>query len=61
MLGLSGNLMGSLMRAATSIRPDKEAKDKEKNKPGYTKKATIDIGGLQLAETEANKKLAAKM
>ena len=28
MLGLSGNLMGSLTRAATSIRPDKEAKDK---------------------------------
>ena len=53
--------MGQLARAATSIKPDKDAKEKEKNKPGYTKVATIDVGGVKLPETEANKKIAAKM
>ena len=54
--------MGALAKTANSFRVDKEALEREKNKPGYTKPgSTVEFGGMKLPDNEQNKKIIAAL
>ena len=57
---IGGSMMGALAKTASSFKPDKEALEREKNKPGYTKpSSTVEFGGVKLPDNEQNKKIIA--
>ena len=61
---MGNQLLGQLAKTAGSFKADKESKEKrekEKQKPGYTKEATVAFGGLKLADNEQNKKVIAAL
>ena len=59
---IGDSVLGALAKTASSFKPDKEALEKEKNKPGYTKpSSTVEFGGVKLPDNEKNKKIIAAL
>ena len=59
---IGGSVLGAFAKTANSFKPDKEALEREKNKPGYTKPgSTVEFGGVKLPDNEQSKKVIAAL